>query len=97
MTMHHMERHLARHALGLPTLAGEPRRPVTFRNRYQTTLASNFGSIWQGMVAKGWAELVTFTARVGMGHFRLTRAGAELALDPGESLCPEDFPAEFTA
>lgn len=92
--MHHMERHLARHALGLPTLAGEAPRPVTYRNRYHTTLASEFGSIWQGMVAKGWAELVEITGKTRMGHFRLTRTGAELALGPDESLCPEDFPAE---
>jgi len=27
-----------------------------------------------------------------MRRFWLTRAGAEAALDPGETLCPEDFP-----
>lgn len=95
--MHHMERHLARHALGLPSLPGDLPRRVSYRNRYHTTVNGEFGSIWQGMVAKGWAELADVTGKTRMGHFRLTRTGAELALDQGESLCPEDFPVEVAA
>jgi hypothetical protein len=41
------------------------------------------------MVAKGLAT----RAAPGEGVcFHLTREGAELALNPGETLCPEDFP-----
>lgn len=95
--MHHMQRHLARHALGLPALPGDALRRTSYRNRYFTTLHSEFGRHWNDMVGKGWAEMHQLHPRTGMAHFSLTCAGAELALEPGESLCPEDFPPQVDA
>lgn len=79
------QRKLARHALGL---GGRWKR--SYRNRYVIGLgmkATDYPD-WQAMVAAGWAAFE-------YGSFRMTRAGAELALEPGETLCPEDFPPEI--
>lgn len=96
MSMHHMERHLARCALGLRNVPGDDGRNVSYRNRYTCTLNSHFGAIWQGMVNKGWAEVVGHwpAGPVKMAHFRLTRAGAELVLAAYERLCWEHFPPQ---
>ena len=83
-----LERRLARHALGLPNFRGR-----SYRNRFVVSYApGRTYPAWDRMVDKGWAEQ---SARVigGTCWFWLTREGAELALDPGETLDPEDFPA----
>lgn len=74
---------LARHALGLPN-----DRRQSYRNRF---LAGGEHAEWRAMEAAGLAEADT-TGGKGMTWFWLTREGAEAALEPGESLCPEDFP-----
>jgi len=81
------QRELARHALGLPNQA---RR--SYRNRYFANAGGACAEQWQAMVAAGEAERGETGRRVSSLHFQLTRKGAELALDPRESLCPEDFP-----
>ena len=81
------QRELARHALGLPS-------PIqkTFRNRYFTPAQGHVTEQWRAMVAAGEAEGGTPARRMSTIFFRLTRKGAEQALNPGEYLCPEDFP-----
>lgn len=81
------QRELARHALGLPNQA---RR--SYRNRYFAATGSHTAEQWQVMVSAGEAEGGEPGRPVSSLYFELTRKGAELALDPRESLCPEDFP-----
>jgi hypothetical protein len=91
MTPAQME--LARHALGLPTAA---RR--SYRNRYFASAGGATYDLWMQMVAAGEAvrgEVQARTQRSGSIYFELTRQGAEAALLPGETLCPEDFPPEI--
>jgi len=81
------QRLLARHALGLPN-----RRKRSYRNRYVAAyIPGGEFDQWSAMESAGWAERGAFrpdrTAR-----FWLTPEGARLALEPGESLDPEDFP-----
>jgi hypothetical protein len=80
------QRRLARHALGLPN-----RTMCSYRNRYSVNgrSHSNQRSDWVDMRYKGYAEL--FDVSATMNHYRLTRTGAQLALDPGERLDEEDF------
>lgn len=85
---------LARHALGLPNA-----RNRSYRNRY---IASPEHAEWRNLVAAGLAEqhsgkevvngVVRNIYAGGADLFVLTRAGAEMALQPGESLDTEDFP-----
>jgi hypothetical protein len=75
------QRTLARHALGLPN-----RRKVSYRNRYVTGTCVEDHPLWHKMVQQGWAAHER-------GVYYLTEQGALLALDPGEALDPEDFPA----
>lgn len=77
------QRALARHALGLPN-AG--RR--SYRNRF---LTGGESPDWRALEAAGHAESGK-ADELGRTWFWLTRAGAEAALEPGERLCPEDFP-----
>jgi hypothetical protein len=79
---------LARHALGLD----RPGRAQSYRNRYFAFPDSPNGKQWARMVADGDAEVVHDDSRASSIRFALTRQGAEAALDPGESLDPEDFP-----
>lgn len=83
------QRYIARRALGLPN-----GRKVSYRNRF--TVSSFPGGAyqqWEEMVDAGFAERVPKPDLVnGLHRFRLTLKGAEAALDPGESLCKEDFP-----
>ena len=81
------QRELARHALGLPNANGK-----SFRNRYFTPAHGHVTEQWREMVAAGEAEGGTPARRMATIFFRLTRKGAEQALDPGECLCFEDFP-----
>lgn len=79
------QRKLARHALGLPN---DQKR--SYRNRYFTHATS---PVWVAMKAAGEAD----GRANGPGDFWwLTIKGAELALDPGETLDREDFPETAT-
>ena len=77
------ERYLARHALGLDNRPGGR----SYRNRYFVCGRSGVWKIWNGLVERALADC----SEDGK-CFSLTRAGAELALEAGESLDPEDFP-----
>ena len=84
------QRKLARHALGLPN-----NRRKSYRNAFVTGKSTSDHPHWMAMVASGDA-----TRRDGKtipyggdDIFYLTRAGAEKALEPRESLDPEDFPS----
>lgn len=85
--MNQAQRELARHALGLPN-----RDRQSFRNRYVAPQASTAHRALRDMEAAGEAEFVG-TSGAGL-WFTITRKGAEEALDPSETLCPEDFPPE---
>lgn len=80
------ERRHARHALGLG-LGG--RRRVSDRNHF----VCDTHPTWEGLVARGLATVRRSSEPNGVHTYRLTRAGAEAALAPGERLDPEDFPA----
>lgn len=87
------QRHLARHALGLPT-----DRKRSFRNRYFSYPGTPHDADWLAMVAAGEAEVeLASDSGEKMNFFCLTRKGAEAALERGEKLCPEDFPAPVGA
>jgi hypothetical protein len=77
------QRQLARHALGLPNSARE-----SYRNRYVTAPGTDIWADWQAMVRAGQATYDPTPP----GTFRLTRAGALMAIEPGEALDREDFP-----
>ncbi len=79
------QRHLARNALGLPSDAGR-----SYRNRFYVSPGTDGHGHWQAMAAQGWA--IEHPRDGTLILFTLTRAGAELALEPGETLCGEDFP-----
>ena len=82
------QRLLARHTLGLDNPDAKGR---SYRNRFY---ASHSHPAWHDlhvMVAAGWMNLKdTRGSRETL--FWLNRSGALLALDPGETLDPEDFP-----
>ena len=75
------QKRLARHALGLPNDKME-----SYRNRYHVSMGAAFFE-WERMAE---SDLAYNHSRGG--SFHLTRKGAELALEPGERLDPEDFP-----
>lgn len=82
------ETDLARHALGLPN-----KRRRSYRNNFVCGPGHTDFLAWEGMAGVGLANkrkwsLIPETESV----YSLTRAGAEAALMPGESLDPEDFP-----
>lgn len=74
---------LARHALGLPN-----GRKRSYRNRYFT---SGTNKERQAMIKAGEADGV-IEIREPRSMYWLTVKGAKAALEPGETLCPEDFP-----
>lgn len=79
---------MARNALGLPGLKRQ-----TYRNHFCTGEGGPDHDDWMLMVHLGWArQYPPSMATGGLDLFRLTRIGAELALEGEESLCPEDFP-----
>ena len=85
------QRRLARHALGLPNARGQ-----SYRNHFAATYRPGGDyDHWAEMEAAGHAERARVLTGKGdrkMARFWLTEAGARAALDPGETLCPEDFP-----
>ena len=78
-----VQRELARHALGLPN-----DRNRSYRNRYVVYAGADKYVQWRGMVEIGAAEV---SLQDNAMWFRLTLAGALLALDEGETLDVEDF------
>lgn len=83
-----IQRKLARHALGLPNERG-----VSYRKHFVTGAGSDDWAHWNDLVRSGHARARrNMQVFGGMDGFVLTRAGALSALDPGESLCAEDFP-----
>ena len=85
------QKRLARGALGLPNSTGR-----SYRNRYLTPYCPGPYDDWLRMVAAGLAEQHG-RDRGGSVWFSLTRSGALAALEPGETLNPEDFPMEEQA
>lgn len=84
-----VQRDLARHAIGL-----DGRHKQTWRNHFVTGEGSTDYPHWMAMVEAGWATRRNGSVLTGGDYlFRLTRAGAELALDPGEALNSDAFPA----
>lgn len=85
------QRKLARHALGLPNRA---RR--SYRNRFVATYCEGGDyDQWSEMTDAGLAErapVLTGSQGRKRARFWLTEVGARAALDPGETLCREDFP-----
>ena len=81
------QRKLARHALGLPN-----RDRRSYRNRFFANYRPGGDyEQWDAMWNRGLAE----RALVMDGdcyRFWLTETGAQMAINKGESLCPEDFP-----
>lgn len=80
-------RKIARHALGLDNPDAKGR---SYRNRFY---ASKGHAAWHDlhdMCREGWMNLEDVGSQT---LFTLTRAGAMLALDAGETLDTEDFPA----
>ncbi|BCH12007.1 hypothetical protein MesoLj131c_62650 [Mesorhizobium sp. 131-3-5] len=83
-----VQKNLARHALGL-----DGRHKQTWRNHFVTGEGSTDYPHWVAMVEAGWATRRTGSVLTGGDDlFRLTRAGAELAVKRGEALDPEAFP-----
>lgn len=83
------QRDLARHALGL-----DGRRKLSYRNRFVTGPGSTDYENWLQMVSNGFAWRRAGSALTGGDDlFGLTSIGAQAALNTGERLCPEDFPA----
>jgi hypothetical protein len=82
------QRRLARHALGLPN-----RFQRSYRNRYLAPATGQAREAWQAMTSAGFAEQGANQGERGLTWFCLTRKGAEAALDEGERLDAEDFPA----
>ncbi len=79
------QRSEARFALGL---GFAPK--VSQRNEARPQIGARSHDIWRAMAAAGLAVEVGSTAY--QTTFRLTRAGADAALEPGESLDPAHFP-----
>ena len=80
------QRKLARHALGLPN-----RTKRSYRNRFRASYVPGDYDHWDKMGDAGLAIKSTAIYE-GSVAFWLTEKGAKLALETGESLCPEDFP-----
>lgn len=83
------QKELARHALGL-AVHHQNWGGKSFRNYFLAAGDTEEETLWRSMVAGGAA--ISGKRRMLGVPFALTRAGAELALNPGESLDPEDFP-----
>lgn len=80
--MNETQRKLARHALGLPNSKNR-----SYRNRYFTSGVGEAHNAWLGLAQRQLA------VQVG-NYFELTLVGAQRALNVGEHLDTEDFPAE---
>lgn len=86
------QKRLARHALGL-----DGRQERSYRNRFVTGPGSTDHPEWMQMAEDGAARRYPASELTGGNDlFCLTITGARAALDPGESLCAEDFPKQST-
>lgn len=81
---------MARHALGLPNA-----RKCSYRNYYCASFGTFQDVRWGEMVDAGHAE--RHESRSKFVGYSLTESGARIALMPGETLDPEDFPEVATA
>lgn len=79
------EKILARQALGLGIAWNRSTRNKAF------AVGSDQWRLWSEMEKAGLAEFVPGHVTLA-SHFRLTRAGADLALNPGDILDPAHFP-----
>ncbi|MCW1934565.1 hypothetical protein [Pararhodobacter zhoushanensis] len=79
------QRSCARHALGLPNGSRQ-----SYRNHFCAPPCTTAHGQLSAPVAAGHARREQL--RHDLDRFTLTASGARLALDPGETLCPEDFP-----
>lgn len=79
------QKRLARHALGLPN-----DKMVSYANGLQIERNTAAHRNLVSLIDQSLALVDTIGRRYI--SFHLTRAGAELALKPGERLCEEDFP-----
>src|SRR4051812_40856281 len=86
------QKKLARHALGFDNTTSKQ----SYRNRYMAPPGTTAHATWSQMCAQGWAIRGKTVGSKKKGNkltgFVLTHEGAEKALEPGESLDPEDFP-----
>lgn len=81
------QKDLARHALGLPN-----RSRKSYRNHFVTGAGSDDYEAWTDLVAKGLATRRAGNPITGGDDlFRLTRRGAQAALNIRETLDLEDF------
>ena len=78
---------VARHALGLVDGCKH-----SYRNYFVTGPGSPDYEDWLAMTAAGYAKRFKSELFGGDDLFRLTRAGAEAALFPGETLDEKEFP-----
>lgn len=86
-------RDLARHALGLSR-----GRKVSYRNYFVASPGSQDHIHWQQMVLDGTAFKGRWRPEICRDDlFHLTPVGANAALNKGERLDPEDFPAASAA
>jgi hypothetical protein len=84
------QRTLARHALGL-----DRRQKRSYRNRFITGPGSTDHPAWMQMEKEGNARRRAGSEITGGDDlFVLTFKGALAAMEPGESLCAEDFPKQ---
>ncbi len=82
------ERVRARAALGLPNRRRQP-------TRNHMVCIEHFD--WERLVRDGLATVRRPTEPDGLCTYRLTSAGAEAALDPGERIDPRVFPEKEEA
>ena len=84
------QRNLARHALGL-----DGRRKRSYRNHFVTGPGASDHAAWMAMRDAGLAWRRSGNQLTGGDDlFGLTLQGARAALEPGETLCSEDFPKQ---
>lgn len=80
------QRHLCRHALGLPNKPN-----CSYRNRFLAARGGRDYAHWRDIVDMGYALRYPWHTSYG-DMFVLTRDGAEAILERDECLDPEDFP-----
>lgn len=84
--LNELQTRLARHALGLPNPHSK-----SYRNRYSCPSQGEDLNAWLGMAERGLATEANVASL--LRHFELTLVGARAALQAGETLDQEDFPA----
>lgn len=88
MSLSPRQKELARHALGL-----DGRRTQSYRNRIVAGPGHDDFAEWELMASRGLAGRRAGVQMFGGDDlFWVTHRGALLALNPGETLDPEDFP-----